>query len=368
MALEFARCSEGGEGSVRIALDGGETATSRRLRFDVKESAFRQGGVELVGRLLLPPGEGPVPIAVLVHGSERDSALDGEEWQFLLPARGVGAFVYDKRGTGRSGGVYTQDFDVLAADAVAAAGEARRLAGGRLAELGFFGGSQGGWIAPLAALRGGADFVVAAYGLAESPLAEDREEVLLGLREAGFDDEATRAKALEVVAATARIRASDFRDGFEELEAVKAQYRGEPWLAKVEGEFSGDLLRYPGWVLRLVGPRFDVGTSWEYEPLPTLEAIAVPHLWVLAGDDHDAPSAPTLAILRALQARRPNLDVALFPLADHGMLVPRRDAAGTVVAWSYAEGYQALILAWIQTKSLAGAAAGVQTWEGGAAG
>jgi hypothetical protein len=37
-----------------------------------------------------------------------------------LPAEKVGVFVYDKRGTGGSDGKYTQDFDTLADDAVAA--------------------------------------------------------------------------------------------------------------------------------------------------------------------------------------------------------------------------------------------------------
>ena len=359
---EFAPCAEG---TVRVTLGGEPARTARRTAFEQVTTTFRQAGVELAGRLVLPPGKGRVPVVVLVHGSERDSALDGEGWQFLLPASGIAAFVYDKRGTGRSGGVYTQDFHLLAADAVAAAAEARRLAGPRLGELGFFGGSQGGWIAPLAALEDGADFVIAAYGLAESPLAEDREEVLLGLREAGYYDEATRRKALEVTNATGRVMASHFRSGWKELAAVEARYRDEPWLEAIDGEFSGDFLRYPSWLLRLVGPFFDVGTSWDYDPLPTLAYIEAPHLWVLAGEDHDAPSDTTLVHLRALQALRPNLDVARFPHAHHGILVPERAPDGHVLAWNHAPGYHALIVDWLRTKSLASAAPGIETWEGG---
>jgi hypothetical protein len=61
----------------------------------------------------------------------------------MFPAQGIGAFVYDKRGTGLSGGTYTQDFDVLTNDAVAAAKEAKRLAGMRLGRIGYQGGSEG---------------------------------------------------------------------------------------------------------------------------------------------------------------------------------------------------------------------------------
>ena len=43
----------------------------------------------------------------------------------------------------------------------------------------------------------------------------------------------------------------------------------------VEGEFTGTFVRYPAWVLRALGPQLDVGTSWSYEPVPTLEAVAL---------------------------------------------------------------------------------------------
>src|SRR3546814_16570997 len=71
--------------------------------------------------------------------------------QYLLPEQGVGVFVYDKRGTGRSTGSYTQDFHLLAGDARAALVEALPLARERAGRLGFHGGSQAGWVAPLAA-------------------------------------------------------------------------------------------------------------------------------------------------------------------------------------------------------------------------
>jgi alpha-beta hydrolase superfamily lysophospholipase len=81
---------------------------------------------------------------VLVHGSEDTSALHSYALQRLLPAMGVGVFVYDKRGTGASSGVFTHDIEQLAEDAAAALAEARRLSGRRLGRVGFYGTSQGG--------------------------------------------------------------------------------------------------------------------------------------------------------------------------------------------------------------------------------
>src|SRR4029077_8472909 len=125
------------------------------------------------------------PVIVLVHGSEASSALDSYQFQRLLPAHAVGAFVYDKRGTGRSQGKYTQDFSLLADDVVAAMHEARRLAGARLTRIGYHGGSQGGWGGPIAANRAPVDFVIAAFGLAVSVIDEDQEEVAIEMREEG---------------------------------------------------------------------------------------------------------------------------------------------------------------------------------------
>src|SRR5438046_3327800 len=111
----------------------------------------------------MPKSIDPVPIVVLIHGAERDSARDSYAVQRLLPAENVGAFVYDKRGTGGSDGKYTQDFDTLADDAVAALREAKRIAGTRCARIGYQGGSQGGWVAPLAATQETVDLVIVVF-------------------------------------------------------------------------------------------------------------------------------------------------------------------------------------------------------------
>src|SRR5690606_7821696 len=70
-------CTDG-----RIAFDGIEGA---RLRFDTTETRFEVAGASLAGRLVLPEGPGPVPIVVLVHGAERDSARDHYTLQRLFP-------------------------------------------------------------------------------------------------------------------------------------------------------------------------------------------------------------------------------------------------------------------------------------------
>ena len=353
----FGSCSDG---RMDFALVDGPRGTATRMPLEVTETRFANDGLQLRGRLLLPadaPATAPVPLAVLVHGSESYSAVDSYPMQYLLPARGIAVFVYDKRGTGESEGEYTQDFHALAGDAVAALAEARRLHPAGFARAGFVGSSQGGWIAPLAASRSDADYVVALYGLAESALAEDREQVMNDLRAKGHGD-AVLAQAREVTDVTGTLIASGFTRGFEELRAVHAKYGDAPWFADIQGEFSGQILRFPPWmpewVARTMASRHDVGTTWDYEPLPVLESLEARQLWVVAGDDLEAPNGETLRRLRALQARQRPLDLVVFPGTDHGIL--EFDASGAErVMLRHPDGYFRLIVDWIANQELRGA-------------
>ena len=257
--------------TLSIAMDEKPEVNGKKQTFDVKDVPFESHGLKLAGRLVMPKTTDIIPVAVLIHGSERDSGIVFNRLQYLLPANGIGVFVFDKRGTGQSEGRYTQDFQLLSDDAAAAMNKARELAGSQASEVGFQGGSQAGWIIPLASGKAKADFAVVGYGMAESPLGEDREEVFDGLRTAGFGEEVI-AKAREITDATGRVMASRFKSGFGELDGVRAKYRHEPWYPKIKGEFSGDLLRAPNGIIRIAGPWFDVGTSWTHDPLPALNA------------------------------------------------------------------------------------------------
>lgn len=351
--------------TVRVTLDGcagdaigfqfkdARGLTGRRVALIETPTRFAgAGGTPLNGKLVLPAGT-PRALVVLVHGSERDAATEYYVWQYLLPLRDIAVFVFDKRGTGKSGGKYTQDIHVLAEDVVAAVTEARSQIGAPGVPVGLFGGSQGGWVAPLAATHTPVDFVIAAYGMAEGPLAEDREEVLGVLSQRGYGPEAL-AKAREVTEATGRVMVARFKGGFDELAKVKRKYRNEPWLAEIEGEFSKDLVRYPGWGLRIVGPWFDQGTTWDYDPLPVLESLDVPMLWILGGRDTEAPVVATLAVLESLQARGRPVDLAVFPNAEHGIIEVTGEGDARRLL-GHSAGYFDLAAHWILERNLEGA-------------
>lgn len=330
--IVLADCREGvigfdGEAAHRLALQ--ETAT-------VFDGA---GGTPLAGRLLLPEGDAVVPLVVLVHGAERLSALDWDFMQRQLPAEGVAAFVYDKRGTGASAGEYTQDYGVLADDAVAALAEARRLAGARVQRVGFRGGSQGGWVAPLAALRTPVDFLVLAYGLAVSPVEEDREAVILQMQLKGHGADVIES-ALEVVDAAAVVARSRFTEGIEAFDAVRLRHRDAAWYADLHGNYTHLLLPHMGDDLRREGQAYNFGTPWDYDAMAVLRQLRTPQLWQLAEADLDAPMGETWRRLRALvREQGAPIHIAVFPGAEHGMTLFEVGADGARTSLRYPEGY-----------------------------
>jgi uncharacterized protein len=324
---------------------------ARRIPFDVTDTTFQGRDVALAGRLVLPQGDGAVPIVVLVHGAEHTSARDSYSLQRILPAEGVGVFVYDKRGTGASGGKYTQDFAILADDALAAMREARRIAGARTGRIGYQGGSQGGWVAPLAAARAPVDFVIVSFGLAVSVIDEDQEQVALEMSLKGHRPEVI-SKALEVADAAEAVIASGFISGFKRFDAVRARYRGEPWYKDVHGNYTWLLLPYSEAELREKGKAYVWGTPFHYDPVPTLRALDVPQLWILGEDDLDAPSAETSRRIKALAAEGRPITLALFPHAEHGLTEYEFNSAGERVSTRYAAGYFAMMRDFIRDGRL----------------
>lgn len=298
---------------VSFRTPAGATQRWRRLPTRDTDATFISAGTTLVGQLIEPagPADPTRPLVVLVHGSERTMAV-AAIYQRMLVAQGISVFAYQKRGTGDSEGEYTQNFELLADDAAAALAKARELAAGRFGRAGYFGGSQGGWIAPLAATRSQADFVAIGFGLVVSPIEEDREQLFDEARRMQLD--ATAMKQVgQLSDATAQLMRTHFSQGYEALARVRAQIAAAPWAQTISGEYSGDMLRMSDADLRRIGrARFDnLELIWDYDAEAALRRLKVPLLWVLAEQDRAAPIAATRLILSRLRASGQPIDTYL---------------------------------------------------------
>jgi uncharacterized protein len=333
-----------------LTLADGQTRRWARQPTRETDTTFVSSATTLAGRLVEPPAlaDGKRPLVVMVHGSEKAAAIDSV-YAYMLAAQGVSVFVYDKRGTGASGGEYTQNFELLADDAAAALREARRLAAGRFGRAGYFGGSQGGWVAPLAATRSPADFVAVGFGLVVSPIDEDREQMLDEARRMRLDAHAV-AQIERLSRATAALVRSHFVSGYELLAKVRWEIGNAPWARTIKGEYSGDMLRMSDADLRRIGrARFDnLELLWDYNAEATLRRLKVPLLWVLAAEDREAPVATTRATLEKLRSAVLAIDAYVFPDTDHGMFEFRTHADGSRTATRITEGYLQLLADWVK--------------------
>jgi dienelactone hydrolase len=113
-------------------------------------------GANLAGTIYRP--KNAYASVVVVHGSGQESRMT--EFAELLANNGISVLTYDKRGVGKSGGVYagpevgTNNVDsininLLAKDARAALNKIKNYSNGT--PIGLLGFSQAGWIIPIAA-------------------------------------------------------------------------------------------------------------------------------------------------------------------------------------------------------------------------
>ncbi len=333
------------EDSLLISNSSGTNTTLKRREFVRTSTTFLSHGYQLTGELI-EPTNGPNskhPLLVMVHGSEKEAAI-GSSRSLLLAAQGISVFVYDKRGTGQSEGEYTQNFELLADDAAAAMEHAQQLADGQFNRCGYFGASQGGWVAPLAATRSKVDFVAIGFGLVASPIEEDRDQMLSEIRDSGYGP-STESDIRRVSSATARIVQSHFEKGFEELESLRKERSQEPWFKTIQGEYSGSMLRMSDKNLRRVGRSlFDnLELQWDYNAQAVLNELDLPVLWVVAENDRAAPSEQTVKALSELKTRGKPIEAFIFPDTDHGMYDFIRNPDGSRRYTKVTEGYFRLL-------------------------
>jgi pimeloyl-ACP methyl ester carboxylesterase len=251
---------------------------------------FVSEGATLSGTLFLPQGRPIVAAAVLVQGAGRDArdVLFGRP----LARLGLALFVYDKRGVGKSGGVYAgpevgtnnvsrENLVLLQDDAAAAFTALDREAMLRGVPRGFIGISQAGWIVPAAARKvRAARFMVFFSGAAETT----HEDVLFEHRtvnDPGFWDHHTHEEVRSML--------KDVVDPF----------------------------RWP-----------------DFDPRNDLEKLKIPGLWIYGGRDRNVDVDLCIERLGELAAHgHPNFEYRVYPSYDHFLGHEGPDVLVPAVKW-----------------------------------
>jgi pimeloyl-ACP methyl ester carboxylesterase len=247
-----------------------EWAGRKANRIPARQLEVRFGSrPTLGGTLTLPAGPGPFPAAAVVHGSGPSERDEGQYMTALLLRRGIAVLAYDKRGNGQSGGRYPGDqatpetVDVLARDAQAAAAFLAAQAEIDTRRIGLVGGSQAGWIIPLAAAR----------------LSQ------------------TISWALIESGPVVTVGESDY---FASLTGQGAAPLPQP-IQEIEAQ-----------VLRMGPSGFD--------PAPSLRALRIPVYWTYGGLDRNQPTGLDVPVLERLRAETgADYTWRVFPNGDHGL-------------------------------------------------
>jgi len=141
-----------------IGMAGQSTSADEngaKSRFEEHLVEFRNEDVKLAGSLLLPRSEEPLPAVVFVHGAGQQTREPYREAGEYFAGQGISALIYDKRGTGHSGGVYESlgPYTNLVNDALAAVGYLKQRPEIAPSQIGIWGLSQGAYISAAAASR-----------------------------------------------------------------------------------------------------------------------------------------------------------------------------------------------------------------------
>lgn len=271
---------------------------------------FTNADVSLAGTIVLPRGRGPFPAIVFIHGSGPDSRDNYRGQATWFARHGIAALIYDKRGVGESTGDWRYvGFTELADDARAAVRLLRSREDIRDDRVGLWGGSNGGWVAPLlAATDSSVAFVITVAGAAWTPAELAKWRSVGRVRDAGFPDSIVKQVAQLMDLQAALIRRDGWELGWRRYESAFAPYRHQAWTRPMSA---------------LRNPLGD--TSWfmpytadiDFDPLPVIRNLRAPMLALLGADDPLVPARETAALLSDLG--KPTLTVHVIAGANHNM-------------------------------------------------
>lgn len=316
-----------------------------------RDLEFHDGNVRLKGTLYFPVGRRPTATVVVLHAAAfptRDMPLYAH-LRTALPSLGVAVFVYDRRDSGQSDrapGGY--DFDLLTQDGVAAADMLRRLPEIDGRHVGYWGLSQGGWLALLCASHDPrASFAVSVSAPITTPDVQMNFAVANILRVNGYSQ-------------------ADIDRALAARQAVDGYLRGQ--VTREAAQEDLDRAKQAPWFkLAYLSERLgDPATSdWlkqmRLQPLTTLSGLKAPTLMLYGANDPWVPVAASVETLRAHAAEYPNVELHVIPQADHTMMVGvdpklQMDSHSIPSAAPDSPAYFMTLAAWLTGKGLASAA------------
>jgi pimeloyl-ACP methyl ester carboxylesterase len=303
-----------------------------------EEVTFRNGAVTLSGTLLLPLTKGPHPAVVFLHGAGSEGRYGGRFLAEYFTRYGIAALIYDKRGVGKSTGDWkSSDFNDLAADAIAGIHLLQQRQEINPREIGLYGHSQGGMIAPLIASRSkDVAFLISGAGSAVPVHESEMNSVINQLLAQGISGK-DLADAKEFTKLFVNLMRTG--EGWEQFDKAAAEVKGTKWFP---------LLHVPPKDHWMWGFHKRV---YDYNAADYWAQVSVPVLVIYGERDLYVPVKQTIASLERALTKAKNRDytILILPRASHSFVI-EPEAGQPFEWWHLASGFPDLLTAWIKQR------------------
>jgi uncharacterized protein len=297
-----------------------------------------------LGFSLYYAGTSPRASVILIHGNDPET----REMGFIIPffvGNGINVISYDQRGVGESAGNWFLSGPSQRADDVAAIYDAvRGDAHVDPHRIGVWGFSNGGWTAPLVALRRPIAFMILKSAPTESLAQNIDYEVDQQLRRHGVEAASPQALALWHAFERALAGAIPWSDA-KRLYDLDAK---QPWFKySLMPELGVSIPPPPSMIAGL--RRFVT-----FDPTPVLLRVSsTPTLALYGALDRNVDAADSAEHLREYLARAGNRDVTIetYPNAGHQLIVSKSGYNGDAIPPErFVPGYPQIVIAWLAER------------------
>jgi len=272
--------------------------------------------ITIAATILFPLQGHPTAGIVMVHGSEGISRKSSHYRSTALKfvSKGISVLIADKRGIGETTGEYLEapDLHKVSEDIAASVEYLASRKEIRSDKVGLLAFSQGGWIAPLAALKTPfVSFMIIASGSGVSP----RDQVIYQrgqeLLDDGFPEQEVRGISEYRTVLWSYLGAGTVQ-GYEAASSALATARSRAWFGKMKFNES---LPDP---TKLAKKEYDYFRHLDFDPAAAWRNVSCPTLALFGEKDRHVPvHASVEALTMAFEGKSGLLQVKVFPGAGH---------------------------------------------------
>ncbi len=287
--------------------------------YEQTELTYESRGAKISGTLIKPKTTAPFPVIMFVHGSGKMTRETMRSRAYLFVKNGIAAFIFDRRGKGKSEGDTSRilPIAVMTSDVIAGVQMLKTRSDINKDQIGLYGLSQGAWVVPNAA-----------------SLCKD-VKFLITISAPGITPDQQNDFVVNNI-----------------VEKYANKYKKEvkiPNHEKVMIDSLAPKFRYEKPVSSTDSVEIVPGFS-SFDPIPVWEKIDVPVLAVWGAEDEIVPAEQSKLVIEnaLLKAGNKNYSMKIFEGADHSLRLADKNSrfAG---AWPLtAAGSNEFLIEWVK--------------------